>query len=188
MFRVVSGLVGLLIISWKLTLVVIAMAPIKYYMVRALAKRKEKYIREMIELNRDISAWFSDNIEGIKEIKLWNLYRMRERTFCEKQGVVLENNKRNVMLDAWNMFYEVMLEWSVTAMLYILGGILICNGTLTIGGVFAFISYSSYVTGPIASIMNIRYAFSRIMPSAERLFTFLDLWEEGSGDSLPLRK
>ena len=177
-FRVVSGLIGLLIISPILTLAVVAMVPIKYLMVKELAKRKEKRIEEMIEYNRDFAAWFGDNIDGIDEIKLWNLYDKQYKVFKKKQGKILNNNRKLTMIDAWNTFYEMLLEWSVTGVLYILGGVLICNDSLTIGGVFAFISYSSYVTGPISMIMNLKFFLSQILPSARRLFKFLDMEEE----------
>ncbi|SHH62791.1 ABC transporter ATP-binding protein [Sporanaerobacter acetigenes] len=177
-FRVISGVAGLIIISWKLTIIVLAMAPIKYFTVLTLSKRKGKKTEELIENYRDFSAWFDDNIGGVKEIKLWNLYNKRYKTFEKKQKNILKISKESTMLDTWNVFYEIMLEWSVTGLLYILGGILIVNGSLTIGGVFAFLSYSSYVTGPISSILNIRYFFSRIFPSAKRFFSFLDMEEE----------
>lgn len=177
-FRVISGVAGLIIISWKLTIIVLAMAPIKYFTVLTLSKRKEKKTEELIENYRDFSAWFDDNIGGVKEIKLWNLYNKRYKTFEKKQKNILKISKESTILDTWNVFYEIMLEWSVTGLLYILGGILIVNGSLTIGGVFAFLSYSSYVTGPISSILNIRYFFSRIFPSAKRFFSFLDMEEE----------
>ena len=177
-FRVISGVAGLIIISWKLTIIVLAMAPIKYFTVLALSKRKEMKTEELIENYRDFSAWFDDNIGGVKEIKLWNLYNKRYKTFEKKQKNILKISKESTILDTWNVFYEIMLERSVTGLLYILGGILIVNGSLTIGGVFAFLSYSSYVTGPISSILNIRYFFSRIFPSAKRFFSFLDMEEE----------
>ncbi len=65
--------------------------------------------------------------------------------------------------------------------LYILGGALVCRGDLTVGAVVAFISYSGYVTGPVASLINLKMHFARILPSAERLFSFLDREEESSG-------
>lgn len=39
-FRIISGLVGLFVISWKLALVVVAMVPIKFFLVRGLSKRR----------------------------------------------------------------------------------------------------------------------------------------------------
>ncbi len=184
LFTVISGIVGLFIINWKLTLVVVAMIPIKYLIVKSFSKRREKNNEETIELNRDFSSWFGDNIGGIKEIKLWNLYGQRYNILKQKQGKILENNKKNAILDAKNQFCQVLLEWSISLGLYIMGGLLICNGTLTIGSVFAFISYSGYVIGPISVIMNLRYYIAKIIPSAKRLFKFLDLEEENNSQGV----
>jgi len=173
-FRIISGLVGLFVISWKLALVVLAMVPVKFLLVRNLSKRREKSMDEMIEASRDFSRWFGDNLNGVDEIKLWDLFQSREKTFAQRQGELLKLEKKGTMIDGWNTFWEMLLEWSVTIVLYLLGGWLICSGGLTIGAVFAFASYSSYVTGPVSALINIKMYFARIMPSARRLFKFLD--------------
>ncbi|MCI9226025.1 MAG: ABC transporter ATP-binding protein [Acutalibacter sp.] len=176
--RLISGLIGLLIISWKLTIVVLIMVPLKILLVRRLSRRQEEAIDQMIESSRDFSQWFGDNLEGVEEIKLWNLFESRDRTFQEKLEGMLKLQKSNTMIDAWNTLGELLLEWSVTIMLYIVGGILICQGKLSIGSVFAFVSYSWYVTGPISALLNLKMYFARIMPSARRLFKFLDMETE----------
>lgn len=177
-FRLISGLIGLLIISWKLTIVVLIMVPLKIVLVRRLSRRQEEAIDQMIESSRDFSQWFGDNLEGVEEIKLWNLFKSRDRAFQAKLEGMLKLQKNNTMIDAWNTLGESLLEWSVTIMLYIVGGILICQGKLSIGSVFAFVSYSWYVTGPISALLNLKMYFARIMPSARRLFKFLDMETE----------
>lgn len=191
-FRVISGLVGLLLISWKLTLVVLAMVPIKVLLVRKLSIRQEAAMEQMIESSRDFSQWFGDNLQGVDEIKLWNLFKSRDRAFRDKLNGLLKLQKVNSMLDAWNTLWESLLEWSVTILLYLVGGILICSGSLTVGSVFAFVSYSWYVTGPVSALLNLKMYFARVLPSARRLFKFLDMeTEEDTGteriDSLPPR-
>ena len=178
LFRVISGIAGLIIISWKLTIVVLLMVPVKYCIVNAISRRKKKKMEEFIESYRDFSAWFGDTMEGVKEIKLWNLFHQQNSIFRSKQEKLLNNNKENTMLDALNQFCEILLSWSVTGLLYILGSFLIVQGKLTVGGVFSFITYSNYVTGPISSILNMKYFFSKIYPSAGRLFSFLDREDE----------
>lgn len=177
-FRIISGLVGLFVISWKLALVVLAMVPVKFFLVKGMSKRREKAMDAMIESSRDFSRWFGDNLNGVDEIKLWNLFQSRERIFAEKQRELLGLEKKGTMIDGWNTFWEMLLEWSVTIVLYLLGGWLICTGSLTIGAVFAFSSYSGYVTGPVSALINLKMYFARIMPSARRLFQFLDMETE----------
>lgn len=177
-FRIASGLIGLFVISWRLALVVLAMVPIKFLMVRALSKRQEKAMDEMIGQSRDFSRWFGDNLNGVDEIKLWGLFKSKDTIFTEMQKKVLRQQKRSVLIDGWNSFFESLLEWGVTILLYLLGGFLICSGSLTIGAVFAFVSYSGYVTGPVSALINLKMYFARIMPSARRLFQFLDTESE----------
>lgn len=178
LFRIISGLAGLLIISWKLTLIVLAMVPVKILLVRRFSKRQEKAMDDMIESSRDFSQWFGDNLEGVEEIKLWNLFESRDRAFRDKLDSLLKLQKNNSMIDAWNTLWESLLEWSVTILLYLVGGILICNDSLTVGSVFAFVSYSWYVTGPVSALLNLKMYFARVLPSARRLFRFLDMETE----------
>lgn len=186
-FRIVSGLIGLFLISWKLALIVLCMVPVKFLLVRGLSKRQEQAMDEMIESSRDFSRWFGDDLNGVDEIKLWDLFQSRDQVFREKQEKVLGVQKRTTMIGGWNSFWEMLLEWSVTILLYVLGGWLICAGSLTIGAVFAFVSYSAYVTGPLSALINLKMYFARIFPSARRLFRFLDMETELDAGTSPLK-
>lgn len=121
-FRIISGLAGLIIINWKLTLVVLAVVPVKYVTVKILSKRNEKKMEEMIESSRDFSGWFGDIINGIGEVKLWNLVKPKTEVFSKKQKKLLETEKASTMISTWNSFAEIILEWGVTGLLYIVGG------------------------------------------------------------------
>ena len=70
----------------------------------------------------------------------------------------------------------------ITSLTYIIGGYMLIGDNLTVGKLFAFITYSAYVTQPIFAIMNIGYSFARILPSAKRYFSFMDMeGEDNSG-------
>ena len=51
---------------------------------------------------------------------------------------------------------------------------------MSVGSLFAFITYSVYVTGPISAILNISYLLSGIIPSTNRFYEFMDLDEEST--------
>lgn len=176
--QIVSGLIGLIIIDWKLTLVVVSAIPVKFYIVKKLSIKKRTIIQELINTIRKFNAWFGDNVGGIREIKLWNIFMLKVNQFTQIQKDVLKANTSNSMLDKYNMFIETLLDVSINCILYILSGFLIVKGSFTIGGAFAFLSYSSYVIGPIGILLNINYSIAQIIPSANRLFDFLDLPEE----------
>jgi ATP-binding cassette subfamily B protein len=53
-FRIIGGVSGLLIIDWKLTVVVLFFAPIRYFKVKLLEKKRKEMFKEYIDYNRDL--------------------------------------------------------------------------------------------------------------------------------------
>lgn len=188
LFRIVSGLVGLFVISWRLTLVVILIVPIKYGIVSLISRKTRKWTQERLEKLSNFTGWFSENIDGIKEIKLWGLYRKQWEEFQKRQKELLKLHQKESLLESVNNNIETALSWGVTGLLYILGWMQMAEGHLSLGGVFAFISYSGYVTDPIMMLLNLRIFFSTIIPSAERLFQIFELEEESDTGKLKVKQ
>ena len=82
------------------------------------------------------------------------------------------------MLGQWNKIIDSIMVQFLSTLLYILGANLVFDMKLSVGSVFAFITYSAYVTGPISAILNIGYLLSGIIPSTKRYYTFMELEEE----------
>jgi ABC-type multidrug transport system fused ATPase/permease subunit len=177
-FSVASGLAGLVVVNWRLSLLVIFMVPVKFLIVIKLSAAKSVKTKKRIEIARAFSNWLGDMIAGVKEIKLWNLLPLKTLEFTRRRKQIMENYRENAMLDKYNLFLEVMLDTLTACAAYAFAGWLICAGRFTIGGAFAFIAYSSGVMGPLSAVLNIKYDLTRIMPSAARLFEFFDMGEE----------
>lgn len=84
------------------------------------------------------------------------------------------------MLSQWNSVIDLVMVQILSTVLYILGANLVFDLQMSVGSVFAFITYSAYVTGPISAILNIGYLLSGIIPSTKRFYEFMDLEEEGT--------
>ena len=172
--QIVGGMAGLFMLNWKLVFLI----PVKCVIVNILSKQKEKQISGMIENNRAFFAWMGDCISGIREMKLWNLFFIKQKQFEQLQKKMMCSYKDNMLLDQWRVFLIAVSDMLLHAGLYILSGAMIIQGEFTIGGAFAFLSYSGDVTSPITSLISIRYYFAQILPSARRLVDFLELEEE----------
>lgn len=176
--QVIGGIAGLFMLNWKLAFLVVFLIPVKCIIVNILSKQKEKQISKMIENNRAFFAWMGDCISGIREMKLWNLFSIKEKQFKQLQKKMMCSYKNNMFLDQLRMLLITVFDMLLHVGLYILSGALLIQGEFTIGGAFAFISYSGDVTSPITSLINMRYYFAQILPSARRLSDFLELGEE----------
>jgi len=176
--RIVGGLIGLLVIEVKLTLIVLLVVPIRYFTVKMMAKKRKAMFSEYLEYNRDYAMWYGDVISGIKEIKLLGIERIKIGEFIRKQRNIVKINIKMAFLDKFNEYSETIVYQGINCLMYILGAYIVFYNGLTIGGLFAFITYSTYVIGPISAILNLGYNFSNIIPSAKRFFEFLDMETE----------
>ena len=91
---------------------------------------------------------------------------------------VINSQKKVQMLSQWNSTTDTILVRILTSLIYIVGANMVFNMQLSVGNVFAFITYSAYVTGPISAILNIGYLLSGIIPSTKRYYKFMELEEE----------
>ena len=65
-----------------------------------------------------------------------------------------------------------------TALVFWAGGMLVLQGTFTIGTVVVFTAYLGMLYGPLSALTNARVDFATSMVSFERVFEALDLPEE----------
>lgn len=188
---IVGGMLGLFMLNWKLAILVVAVVPFKAMIAIYMAKVNERTTEDNIRLNRKFFSWFGDVISGIKEIRLWNLHAEKRKLLSEQQSEILKTSKKSVLYDSYNRAVINLMDGIVQCTLYVYGGYQLICGDLTLGGVTAFISYSTYVLSPITSLMMVRYMFSSIKPSLKRLNEFLSLDEnrtviENAADCPPL--
>lgn len=178
-FSMVGGIIGLFIIDYRMTLLVLVFIPIKCIIMKYFAKRQKSIMDDFIVTNQNYARWFGNTVGGVKEVKLFNILNKKYEEFALNQNAIIEKQKQMNILSQWNMIIDSIMVQLLSTLLYILGANLVFDLQLSVGSVFAFITYSAYVTGPISAILNIGYLLSGIIPSTKRYYAFMDL-EEGA--------
>lgn len=180
-FSMTGGIIGLFIIDFRMTILVLLFIPIKFIMMKRFAKKQKQIMDEFIKANQKYAKWFGDTVGGIWEIKLFNISGKKHAEFVSKQNYIIKTQKQMNMLSQWNMTIDSIMIQLLSMLLYILGANLVFDLQLSVGSVFAFVTYSAYVTGPISAILNIGYLLSGILPSTKRYYEFMGLDEEDNG-------
>ena len=183
-FSMIGGIVGLFLIDFRMTFLVLAFIPIKYTVMKYFAKRQKAVMDEFILKSQNYAGWFGDTVGGINEVKLFNIFNKKYKEFNIYQKKVIDKQKEMNMLNQWNVTTDLIMLQILSTVLYIVGANLVFNFQLSIGSVFAFITYSAYVTGPISAILNIGYLLSGIIPSTKRYYNFMALHEEDDNGNL----
>lgn len=177
-FSMTGGIIGLFIIDFKMTILVLLFIPIKCVVMKYFAKKQKQIMDEFIKRNQKYAKWFGDTVGGVREVKLFNIFDRKHEEFDQNQKDIIEKQKQMNMLGQWNTITDSLMVQFLSTLLYILGANLVFDLQLSAGSVFAFITYSSYVTGPISAILNIGYLLSGIIPSTKRYYAFMDLEKE----------
>lgn len=177
-FSMVGGIIGLFILDYRMTIMVLLFIPAKAVIMKYYAKKRKIVMDEFIAESEKYAGWFGDTVGGVREVKLFGILENKVEEFTDKQTPVINRQKKMNMLTQWNSMTDNIMVHLLTTFIYIVGANLVFDMQLSVGSVFAFITYSSYVTGPISAILNIGYLLSGIIPSTKRYYEFMDLEEE----------
>lgn len=178
LFQLAGGLIGLVSLNYVMALAVLAVIPIKQITILKFAKNKNQlsdlYIREW----QGFSEWYGAQVDGMQEIKLWNLYFRKTQEFGKQYNQFLHLSYQVAIWDSIERGAEQCLNLLLEVVIYLGCGYWVCSGRMSVGNAIAFLSYASYVSGPYGVIAQIPYIWADIRPSIERFLNFLDIEEE----------
>ena len=177
-FKFIGVFIGLVVINWKLTLFLLIVIPIRIFVANKLGKYVEKYQMDTLMTQKVIHGWEDDIYHSATEVKLWNLYDNK----CREYDRLLQDRNTAIKKLSFFIVLSSLLGQNIQAiflnMLYVLGGILIWGGELSLGGIVAFITYAAYLLEPIGFIANLKMIFSQVGPAFNMYEDFLNYQEE----------
>jgi ATP-binding cassette subfamily B protein len=176
-------LIMMLTISWKLTLVAIIMLPFSGIFTALMVGISQKHFRARQKLLGTVNGYVEEVYAGQTVLK----------AFCGEERAIREFEYENDRL--YNAFWkaEFLTGMMMPIMNFIgnIGYIAICvlgagmcaKGTLSIGGIQAFITYVRSFNQPITQVANISSQLQSVAAAAERVFKFLNEAEEQDKDA-----
>lgn len=176
--KLIGGAAGLVFISWRLAFIVLCMIPVKWFVIAYLSKKKENAVKEYLDTSITFQRWFVDKVEGIKEVKLWNIQSILKDKFMRLHTQLIKTSNESEKIEFYNSVSENVIHSTFTSLVYIVAGIMLANSKLSLGNIMAFLTYSGYVTGAISILLNFKMYIHAIIPSVYRLYDFYELDEE----------
>ena len=173
-FKIIGGIIGLCLISWKLTIFILTIIPLEIFIKNFISSKRTKHTKTIMKLNEKFSIWFSETFKSIEIIKLWNLQKKRKDEFNMLQKEMIKTETKIDYNDNFSQISSQMLSILFSHGLNLLGAILILKSKFTIGGLFAFTAYSMYVMQPIALLANIAYKLNSSIPAFKRFMDYFD--------------
>ena len=169
------GIMGVLVyIDWKLALVTFAVLPALFVVTMIFKRRIRVVYRKVRTRVAMLNAFIQENIVGMQVVQL---FRQEERKFGEYSELNRQHTEANIeSILHYSIFYPVVEVLSAVAIALIVwyGGGQFLLGTLTLGGLVAFIQYSEKFFRPISDLSEKFNILQGAMASSERIFNLLD--------------
>ena len=174
----VVTLVGIVFImlwmSPRLSLISFSIVPVIVFFAYFWGRRVRRVYRETRKTIASVSAKIEESVSGMKEIHAFSRERETRREF---QEVNVSNLQANVEAGrVMSAFRPAVGLFSAVGNFLVLwfGGNAVINGTLTIGVLFAFMSYMGRFFWPIESLSQFWNQVQSAMAAAERVFHIMD--------------
>ncbi|MDE3181644.1 MAG: ABC transporter ATP-binding protein [Acidobacteriota bacterium] len=173
-FTLLSILVVMLDLNWKLALLTFSVLP--FIILTTMAFRRavrNSYRRIRVAIAR-INAYLQERLTGIATLQLFGA---EERSCEEFESINRDHMKayKDSIL-AYGLFYPTVEFLGVVAVAIIIyrGGVMSLHGMVTIGTAMAFIQYAQRFFRPIQDLSDKYNILQSAMASSERIFKLLD--------------
>lgn len=173
----VSTLVIMLSIEWRLTLAALLVLPLLYLPARRAASILRDISRKAMELNSQMNAQLNEtlNVSGALLVKVFGRQKREQERFTASAQGVRDIGIRRALVGRWFFVVAGLVSSIGSAVLFWSGGYLVITGALSVGTIVAFISYLTRLYQPIVGLTNLQVDLAQSLVSFERVFEYLDI-------------
>src|SRR5665647_3091352 len=164
--------------NWKLTLVALCVIPVSVLVVIMIATRSQKHFRNQQMFLGNVNGHVEEMLSSHVVVKAFNGEEDSSRAFGEFNDSLYKSAWKANFLSGLMMPMTNFIGNIAYVAICILGGYFTASGTMTVGGIQAFIQYVRSFTQPIAQIASISNVLQQTVAAAERVFEFLGEPEE----------
>ncbi len=161
-------------INWRLALMVFAIIPVLVVVAALFKKKIIVEYRLVRKINSKITGAYNENISGVRVVKALCREEENLREFGELSGDMYRASYRAAWLSA--LFLPIVQLISALALGSVAwyGGLQAQMGSITIGGIQAFVSYITFMLWPVQDMARVYAELQHAIASAERVFSLID--------------
>lgn len=173
-----TAITFMLIINWKLALIVALILPVLigiafYFKQKILAE-----FRQVRKLNSKVTGSYNENITGVRVVKALTREGQNLGEFDELATTMYQSGYRAAWLAALFLPSVQIVGAMALGSIVWYGGWQVQMGSMTVGGLQAFITYLTFMLFPIQDLARVYAQMQNSVASAERIFSLLDAQAE----------
>ena len=180
---VLSTLVAMTLIDWRLTAVSLSVAPIFLYFSSKASAARRKASAEVQGALADLTSIAEEHLSvgGALLAKSFGRAEAGAERFTQRSGDLATLQLRQALTGRWVGVVVQVVFSGIPALVYFVSGALTATGAPdapTIGDIVAFTTLQSRLFFPLASLLGLQVEIGGSLALFERIFAYLDLVPE----------
>jgi ATP-binding cassette subfamily B protein len=174
---VVLVLGAMIFLSWRITLISLALVPVFILPARFMGRKLQAIARESYDLSSSMNNTMIErfNVAGAQLAKLYGRRADETTAFAVRAGRVAEIGVKRALLGRVFFAALTLLGSLATAIAFGWGGLLTIQHTMDLGTLVALVSYLGRLYAPITGLSNVQVTVMTALVSFDRVFEVLDL-------------
>ena len=172
--NIVASLAFMLYINWRMGLIVALIIPALVVVASLFQKKILLEYRQVRKMNSKVTGSYNEGITGVRVIKSLR----REEENLDEFGNLTSQMYRAAFRAAWlsALFLPTVQLISALGVGSIIwyGGWQFQTGSMTIGGIQAFVSYITFMLFPVQEMARVYAEMQQAIASGERIFSLID--------------
>lgn len=182
---IIGSFVMMLVLSPLLTLVALITIPLVMLLTKTIAKRSRKYFLGQQQCLGELNGIIEESIVGLKMVKAFNQEKNVTRDFAAVNQKLRGYSTNAQIWSGLLMPLMNVINNLSFAGVACFGGVLSVHGTISVGVIASFITYSRQFGQPLNNIAGMFNTIQSALAGAERVFEIMDQEEEKADTPQP---
>ena len=181
--RLLGGIIIIIYMNWKLTFMVLILAPALALFARVFGRKLKTLSTEIQDKLAVSTTILEENISCYQVVKSFVRDQLESRRFSEAIEDSFISARKRVIISAFFGPSIGFIAFSTSLVLLWYGGREVITGHISPGELIAFILYATIIAGPMGSFARMYTRLQEGLGASKRLFELLDT--ESEVQSLP---
>ena len=181
--RLLGGIIIIIYMNWKLTFMILVLAPALALFARVFGRKLKKLSTEIQDKLAVSTTVLEENISCYQVVKSFVRDHLESNRFSKAIEDSFISARKRVIISAFFGPSIGFIAFSTSLVLLWYGGREVITGQISPGELIAFILYATIIAGPMGSFARMYTRLQEGLGASKRLFELLDT--QGEVRSLP---
>jgi len=176
--RLIGGVIIVVVMNWKLSFMILALAPVLVLFARTFGKKLRLLSKEIQDKLAVSTTVLEENISCIQVVKSFVREALEYDRFSDAVEQSFISAKKRVLISSFFGPGIGFIAFGASLVLLWYGGREVILGAITPGELIAFILYATIIAGPMGSFARMFTRLQEGLGASEKVFGILDTTNE----------